>query len=309
MSVAQIVAQFPTYSSVVSPNWLEKESDWIVVYISDRMLWFRELEADLVALVKNGVPLQRLASCYRDSLRNRTEVQKAIYEVHGAAMLSALARRTELHVPRGDGSNRNFDVLVEIDGAIINADSKTRKDEFPFNASRIEEKVGAIFGGSRATMDPHDAADLGFPVQKGGHGPGHKATPESTVIRQILLDGIGQLPIQGCNLILFGQIDGNLDNLIDALFGTEYFEDRRDVTTGKFSGRIVRAKNGAFSGGDDDQAFRALSGVLWIRLWQDGGALRKTYRGFQNPSALTAVPEKVAIVLKALIESSEKESK
>src|SRR5262245_33647584 len=90
-------AVLPTFCSVVGSVWLTKEGAWLVPFVLDRLPWFRQLEADLQQLLRSGVSEHRLQQCYRDALRNRAEIQKAIYEVHGAAFLALAATRIELH--------------------------------------------------------------------------------------------------------------------------------------------------------------------------------------------------------------------
>lgn len=214
MSIEELIRQLPKFATIVNAAWLRKNSQTMEEYISRRLSWFRQLEDDM-NLLNRQVSEETLISCYRAALRDRSQVQKAIYEAHGAALLSSIAMRTELHIPRGDGSGRNFDVRVNMQNSTINAESKTRKDEFPFNLP----SSGNFHAGARATVDPHDAIDLG--IDPTLHAPGiHEIrNPESTVIRQCLLEGLGQLPDDGYNIVLFGQIEGNRHNIEDALFG------------------------------------------------------------------------------------------
>ena len=300
MALQQVLARYPNTVSVLGHEWLIGEQSWAVAFIEDRVAWYGQLEVDLSALLCAGIPLPRLVQCYRDSLRNRTEVLKAIYEIHAGALLAACSQRVEIHVSRGDGSNRNYDIGVEIEGTYISVECKTRKDEFPFNMpAQVAEDGSEMYGGSRGTLDPHDAATMGFTTAP-NQDPSHKATPESTVVRQILSTALGQLPPQGFSMVVFGQIEGNLHHLEDALFGTEYVELRRNLETGQTTSHWLRAPNGAFNAADG--AFDSISSALWVRLSSDGDVLRKTYRGFLNPRARNPLPEVVVARLRALVQ-------
>ena len=65
-------------------------------------VWYEQAELDLAALVEK-VPLQKLASCYRSMLRDRTALIDTIYEIHGAAFLARIGQAVDLHVPRRQG--------------------------------------------------------------------------------------------------------------------------------------------------------------------------------------------------------------
>ena len=257
-------------------------------FFCDRMRWHSDTQA--------GDVLQ-------SPLLNRSEIQKVMFEVHGTALLAASASNIDLHVLRGDGTNRNFDVLATIEGTAVCADAKTRKDEFPFNLPEAEE--AGIHGGSRATMDRHDAADIGATKQQVNNGPNHNPNPESTVIRQILGSALAQLPEYGCNMVLFGQIEGDHENLVDALFGTLYVEAGLDGNTAQYFTRERRMQNGAFTAPDSAELFGALTAVLWFRLWRDGDRIKGCYRGHANPKAQVPLPDNVRERLDEVIKAWE----
>lgn len=294
MALDEIIASFPILATVVGAQWLRTHPE-AVEFIEERIPWYQRLENDFGRLQSAGISDAKLIGSYRSSVRIRAETQKTIYEVHAAALLSRAAASIDIHVPRGDGSNRNFDIRVEVEGVTLAVESKTRKDEFPFN---MPEDGDGIRGGSRSTLDLHDAVELGFPPG-GPADSNHKPTPESTVIKQTLQEALAQLPTGGCNVVVFGQIEGDLHNLVDALFGTEYVEDRLNPQTGEFTTRWVRAPNGAFNspGGE----FNSLSGVIWFRLWRDGDEMKVVYRGFRNPNAQHPLPENVRVRLDELL--------
>jgi hypothetical protein len=298
MSNEESIRQFPKFSVIVGDAWLRDNDRNNVEYIFQRVFWFKQLEEDL-HLLNRQVPEADLISCYRDALRDRLQVQKTIYEVHGAAFVSSVATRTELHVSRGDNSGRNFDVRVNIQDTVISAESKTRKDEFPFNLPCTD----GIHAGARATLDPHDARDLG--IDPTPHVPGvlEIRNPESTVIRQCLLEGLGQLPYDSCNVILFGHIEGGRHNVEDALFGTEVLELGRNLQNGEVIPRWVRTPTGAFSAGDAGEPFLPLSAVLWMRLSHGfDDSLMRAYRLYLNPNASHPLPDGVRDTLVRAIE-------
>ncbi|HEX7226305.1 MAG TPA: hypothetical protein VF353_00910 [Candidatus Binatia bacterium] len=98
---------------------------------------------------------------------------------------------------------------------------------FPFNMPKIlegPERI-AIHSGSRSTLDPHDAAELGLGFDFPDRDPSFETTPASTEVRQIMSKGLAQLPVTGCNLILLGEL-GFSNDIDEALFGTKlvYFQ-------------------------------------------------------------------------------------
>ena len=293
MKLRELKQSLPNVTQVLGEDWLNAERRWIQPFIASRIRWYEQTEADLARLNRFVNP-RRVASCYRSMLRDRRQIQRGIYEIHGAAFLSAVATRVELHVPRGDSSRRNFDVRVEIEGHTVNADSKTRKDEFPFNLTKRKgSSKGRMHAGVRATIDPHDAVDLGL-GDKRPKEPGYIETPESTVIRQLLLDGSTQLPQSGCNLIIFGHIEGQRDSLEDALFGAKFVGLKKNLKTREIIAEWVLSPTGAFGPGHEGDSFRSLSGVLWVRLSKSFDSyLFRAYKLYTNRHANVCIPDGV----------------
>jgi hypothetical protein len=224
MKVDEIIHAFPTVAFVIGKKWLRQKRAWIEDYVPPRLLWYEQLEKDLT-LISQKIDCQNLIPPYRNGLRDPNSAQKTMLEVHGAALLAAAATSIQLHVPRGDCSGRNFDILASIGDYAVNAECKTRKDDFPFNLPRQDGGPTGIKGyfGKRATVDPHDAETLGLPPTRRdlNSDVDFKETPESTTIRQIIFDAQSQLPESGINLILFGHIEGDREQLERALFGSE----------------------------------------------------------------------------------------
>ena len=283
----------PSFAAVIGEEWLYRNHDWVEEFMSCRFPWFEQLDKD-IGILSGCLNIEKLISCYRGFLRNQSQIQKIIFEIHGAALLASAATQIDLHIPRGDGSGRNFDIWAKIGGFPVNAESKTRKDQFPFNLPS---------GGFRDMMDPHDAADLGIERRNPVDGFPYITTPESTVIRQILLDGLGQLPATGYNLIIFGHIEGDRRNLEDALYGTEFIEQRIDRENKKVTFSCKWAPTGAFDKGSPGDLFRSANGVLWIRLMPlapDSDVLGRAYKLYLNPCS-TPLPNEVTELLNTVI--------
>ncbi len=287
--VNDIIAALATYTSVVGEDWLRANKEWVERFLADRMPWYAQVEEDL-GILRQHVDLDRLVTCYRSVLREQRSQQEAFYEIHGAGFLAKLARTVDLHVPRDQSSGRNFDVRAHIGEHVVNAEAKTRRDEFPFNMPVREVVDGIpIAGGKRATLDPHDAVELGIRDSR-PREPNEIATPESTVIRQRFLGALGQLPPEGLNIVLFGHLMGDRRDLEEALGGTEIVEVRKHPATRRPEMEWVRLPTGAFG----DPAFRALSGVLWYRLSRIGDVLGRAYSLCLNGDAQVMFPDGLA---------------
>jgi hypothetical protein len=161
-----MIGQLPKLVAVIDEKWLHRNPGWIEAETTPSCLWYQQCDHDLGILARH-VNHQKLIACYRDLLRHPTDFIQTVYEIHGAALLATAASRVDLHVLRGDGSEKNFDVWAEIRGCFVNADSKTRRDGFPFNLRRRAGELGEYteFWGERAIVDPNDASELGIPVR------------------------------------------------------------------------------------------------------------------------------------------------
>lgn len=299
ISLEDLAARSPNLTAILGLAWMQGKGDWCEEFIPRRLAWFDQLERDL-AILESHVGSAKLLNCYRAPLRTPKEIQKAIYEVHAAALLATAATKVDVHVPRGDGSGKNFDVQAEIQGRIVSADSKTRKDEFPFNlpADKPDDELGVpSYGGVRETVDRHDAVDFGIELQPRGNGLHRIETPESTVIRQLLIGAQSQLPQDGLSLVVLGHIEGDRHNVEDALFGAKVFQIHRNLTTREATCSWSRVPNGAFCDGPAGEPFRSLGAVLWVRLWPDDNTLGRAYKLYANPCASTPYPD---VVLEAI---------
>jgi hypothetical protein len=244
------------WATIVGPEWLRVNvGDWRS-WLARRVSWFAQLEQDLAVLVAH-VGMEKARSAYQHMLRDRRGIQKAIFEIHAAALFGTAGRLLDLHVPCAEGGGRDFDVLAEIAGQRVQTDSKTRKDSFPFNtrATGVAQGV-SLHEAQRPIIDPHEYADQA--------DADYSSTPESTAIRQKLTEALIQLPTSGCNIIAWGQIEGWRCDMEDALFGP------------------VRQRTHY---GD---TLRCLSAVLWIELRSLlGSPLMRDYALLENTGAAT----------------------
>jgi hypothetical protein len=312
-TIGEMIVRFPKLAAIVDDRWLRRPAPWLVrVVYHASAPWYEQLEHDLGILEKH-VNGQQLIACYRKDLRNQDQFIQTCYEIHGAALLARPATAVHLHVLREEGSEKNFDIRVEIRGRVVNADAKTRTDKLSFlhrpqreNEPQQEDEDEVISNfGSRAIIDPHDAGELGLPVDSPAPGEYREPIPESTRIRQIFLDCLSQLPDSGCNLIIFGQIEGDRSHLERALYGAEYGELLRHHQTKALSFRWRLAPVGAFATGEKGEPFRSLSGVLWMRLYhlyQLEGTMQRAYKLYLNPNASLPLPSDVIESLDAIMQ-------
>lgn len=291
MLVDEIILAFPLLTSVLGEKWL-RQNLWYEEFISLRLEWYEQLERNLRSLVFR-VGLQSLRKCYGSMLRDQKSIWTTLYEINGVSLVGEASTSLEIHVPRGDSSGRNFDAKACINGTELNMECKTRKDDFPFNMPTIlvgSERI-PIHSGSRSTLDPHDAAELGLGFDYPENDPSFKTTPASTEVRQIMSEGLAQLPASGCNLILFGEL-GFSTNRDEALFGSELFHFQRDVATREYPAYCTRTPTGAFCYGPPGEPFRQLSGLLWFKLFSAFG-----YKLYLNPNAISPLPDEVVTAL------------
>ena len=299
MKLDEISLRFPSLTRTLGKTWLTQNHNWVEDYISTRSELYDLLEVDLRRLGQL-LGLHSLTRCYRDLLRDRETIWTTFHEIHGVSLLGEISTSLELKVPRGDSSKKDFDARACIEGTIVNAECKTRKNEFPFNVPRTVEGPERIpvHSGSRATLDPHDAADFGIPFEFRENDVSYKPIPESTEVRRTLSSGLDQLPNSGCNLILFGQFTGSCSDLEDAIFGSPMVYFQTNAITMRSECFRTRVQTGAFCSGPVGEPFRQLSAVLWFRLLSVFGP---EYRLFLNPTARCPLPDDTVVSLEAVI--------
>ena len=107
MLVDEIIFAFPLLTSIVREKWLHQNL-WYEDIISLRLVWYEQLERNLRSLVPK-VRLQSLRKCYRSMLRDTKSMWTSLYEITGVSLVGEASTSLEIHVPRDDSSNRNFD--------------------------------------------------------------------------------------------------------------------------------------------------------------------------------------------------------
>ena len=157
MTIEKFFEELPKFTTVIGEEWLLKHSEFIAFFLIPRFVWFRQVDGDL-SMLATQYSQRELIRSYRDSLRNKPQIQKTIFEIHGASLLASGASKVRLHVDNEE-NGRIFDIQIEIGGNPIFADVKTRKDDFPFN---LPSDPNGMHAGQRATMDPHDSDSLGM---------------------------------------------------------------------------------------------------------------------------------------------------
>ena len=294
---------YPKTSEVFGASWLQNQ--WPTV--EEQLRWYRpwitQAEKDL-KLLESLLPPSEIIPTYRSGLRDISQFLQTAYEIHGAALLASIASEIELHVPKGDESNKNFDIRAQIHGVAIQADAKTRDDTSISERFRVQGPYGiAYYSRDRPTLDPHDAAAHGIPVQPPTPGRPAQTLPESTTIKNVLLDALSQLPDNGLNVVLFGHRFGDRDDLDRALYGPEVCHLIRNHSTKEVTSEWGRFPNGAFHEGDAGMPFRSLSAVIWMRLMAYDGHLYRGYRLYSNNTAQSPLPQRAAEALQRQIDA------
>lgn len=258
MTRTEFESRFPNMAMIGSPSWWNQNHDWFEPVVEERLAWYQRIDQHLGTL-RGIVGDHAVIECYRAALCDRNQLWQTLYELEAAVLLGGIGTNLKLHVPRGDGSDKNFDIQVRLQGVTINADSKTRRDNFPFN---YPQDAGGIHSGVRATLDPHDASALNLPFSLDPAEANSQPTPESTTIRQRLLEGLAQLPQQGFNIIVLGLIYGHVIDLEEALYGTEMLGSNRNIANPNAPIERFRVRNGAFCDGEPSEPFCSLGAVI-----------------------------------------------
>jgi hypothetical protein len=294
MTVDEIISRFGVFASVVGEKWLRQSAWCDTDYISSRIDHYKRLEMDLKR-IDAFVGRQSLTKAYRSLLHDQNSFWNILHEIHGIALVAKGASSLELKIPLGGTGNRDFDARANILGASINIECTTRQDEFPFNfqPTEVGPKKIRVYSGSRATVDPHD---LGIAYES--HEQNHVATPEATVVRQILSEELSQLPKTGINLVILGQRAGNREDLETALFGPVAVDFWSVAETKEVESAVVQLPHGAYDAGANGESFRGLSGVLWFKLFNMTGP---QYALYPNPNATNPLPQEVAARLESVI--------
>ncbi|MFY4727705.1 hypothetical protein [Nitrospira sp. BLG_2] len=118
---------YPKTAEVFGVSWLHKQWPTVEEQLCRYRPWMTQAEKDFTLLESLLSPFM-IIPAYRIGLRDISQFLQTAYEIHGSALLASIASGIELHVPKGDESNKNFDVRAQIHGVAIQADSKTRDD-------------------------------------------------------------------------------------------------------------------------------------------------------------------------------------
>lgn len=293
-----IVENFPILYQVWGSRWYQRNKDWLDDLVKCRLPWFNQLESDLLGL-KEYVGLRDLNRCFRNALRDRTQIQQAIYEAHGCHLMASVGGNIRLHVPLEDDQRGNFDFQVNILGNTISGDVKTRKDD-PFNFPPIRDENGVeMFGGTRTTLDPHEASRLNIHMHTKPLDWSHRSIPESTNIKQLLEKTLNkQLPRTGKTIVILGQIDGFAGSeydLEDALLGTLATGTKENRLNREIKHEDFRHPTGIFCGLPDYEQFNGLSAVLLTRLSSLSDVeMARWYRLYLNGVADEPIPDHVS---------------
>jgi hypothetical protein len=280
----ELMRRFPVLTEVVGRSWLPAIAARFKAQRGPRPEWYEQTDRDL-QLLRTKVSMHELLACYKTMLRNHDRFLDAVYEIHGAALLASVADHVELHVSPAANSRRDFDVRAEIAGVVINADCKTRLDSFPVRPD-FKDPEGS-YSGSRAALDPYDADAMGLSRDTGSSGGRHISIPESTVIRQLIEKALAQLPDDGINVVLFGQIRGDRQHLERALFRGAPIAD---FIVNNLTREVVGTENrGVGTTVFSDSRFVRLSAVVWMHIDTLPSPIGLHYKFYANPSAATPI--------------------
>jgi hypothetical protein len=210
-----LVARLPRLTVVLGETSLRRARQFIV----REWAWCELLESDL-SVLEPQTGRNKLVTCYRGDLQQATTASRAIvnddesafaqafaglrntiFEIHGAALLARAGRVLDLHVPRGGESRTNSDAQVKIHGYTVNAESKTRTDEFPFKLppQGDNESEPLFYRGERRALDRYEAEDLEISIS-----PLNTPTPGYKPLRDKLRCARSQPPSEGYNLHAIG---------------------------------------------------------------------------------------------------------
>jgi hypothetical protein len=298
MTLDEIISRFPSFVSVVGEKW-GRQNKWCQDYISSGLDHFKRLESDLKK-IEGLVEQQSLRKTFVKHLRDQKSFTTTLYEIHGISLVSQIASSLELKVPLGGSSGNNFDARACVLGISVNIECKSRDDKFPFNFAPVPtgpENI-PVYSGSRATLDPHDAEQLGLAPEPERRNGSHIPIPESTEVRRILLKGLSQLPETGINLIVFGHLRGSRDDLERALYGPPVVDFATSLEISAVKSSVVQLPHGAYDAGANGEPFRGLSGVLWFKLLSGPGP---EYKLYPNPNATSPLPQNVITGLESVI--------
>jgi hypothetical protein len=288
-SVGEIELLSSMYPSLTALVGGEQFQEWYDrAFRVDPRPWCWLLEEDLRFLTRS-FSLQELKQHYEDDLRNRSQLQQAIYEIHCAAAFAGIGRNVRLHVspPNAPKQSRStFDIEVEIAGTTVAVEVKTKHDNTLWNTHRIDKPISYHELSSDA-LGPYER-DFLAESDVGGSRPSTQGIAHSTELRQRIEKCLHQLPKGGHNIVVLGHIEGRIEDLDEALGGVW---DTWSVRT--LGPREIRLPGGIFSGLGGFEHFNVLNAVVWMRLDSRGPMIIRRSRLFINPYAQKPLPEQV----------------
>ncbi len=224
------------------------ESPELAKWLAAQEQYFYLLNRDLKILLDNGITLSRLKEVYKDRFIKGNNLLETIYEIHFGSTLTKGFDNLHLNVTKSSQSNKDFDFQVKYKDAPINFEIKTRNDQFPFHG----KKDGPLYSDTQETVDRKYINQT------------NKGDPESNKLRDIFRKARQQLPENGLNFIVLGQIFAHSDKdalwaLRNAIFGDVVSKCYRNPPK-----KLIpyRYENGIFC----LENFRHIVGVIWFRI-------------------------------------------
>ena len=291
-----VTSLYPVLAAAVGK---EQFHSWYEAFRVDPRPWCWLLEEDLRFLTR-FFSLHELKQYYGDDLRNRSQLQQAIYEIHCAAAFGRIGRNVRVHVPLSNASqqsNPNFDIEVEIAGTTLAIEVKTRRDNTLWRTPAIDLRDGespssgiSYFELSGDVLGPYERDFLATSNPSGSQPAAH-GMPHYKELRDRIEECLRQLPKGGHNILVLGHIEGRVEDLDEALRGVR--EVWAVKTPGPPRSVPVRLPGGIFSGLRGFEPFNVLSAVVWMRLEPVGPTVVQRSRLFINPYAQASLPDKV----------------
>jgi len=240
------------------------ESSELAKWIAAQEPYFYLLNRDLKLLIYHGTSLPRLKEVYKERFIKCNNVLETIYEIHFGAVLTKGFTNLHFKVPKSEQSNKDFDFQATYKNTSINFEIKTRIDLFPFHG----EHNGPIY------HDSHETVDKKYINQV------NKGDPESSVLRDIFQSAKQQLPNNGLNLIVLGQIFAHSDKTALWALKNAIFGDLVHRTYRKNPKKLnpYRYKNGIFY----SKSFSHIAGVIWFRIIPNIKSQKEKIRIFFN---------------------------
>ncbi len=285
-----LARRFPTLTEILGKQNITEVFHELIQSGKDAGPLFHQAESDLHYLNRR-LHVQTLRHAYKHQLQDKSQFIQTVYEIYTAALLACVSDDIKLHVP-GKG-RKNCDFFIKVRGCEIYGDVKTRHDQLPFNTSPKRDASGeTLYMASRATVDPHIA-----------EGTPHRALdnviPESTELRQRIVQALEQLPDAHPNLVVLGLVDKfaafeTTQQILEAVIlgdcRDRFFHDR----FGRSQHIAEKLGNGVF---DDPVYGDQITSIAWVCLKRSRQGLIRRSGIFFNSNAKHNLPEDVTKAL------------